>query len=172
MATTYEAIATVTVGSGGAATIDIQNIPNTFTDLKLVLSARGTSTALYALIRFNNDSSSIYSLRYLYGEGSGGTASGSAPNENTWERFLMVSSAYTADTFSNGELYIPNYTSSNNKSVYFDSVNERNDTAVQMFMVAGLFASTATISRITLTPNTGNFAQYSTATLYGIKNTV
>jgi hypothetical protein len=51
MATTYEAIATVEVGSGGAATIAFTSIPGTYTDLKLVASTRdtnGTSTMVYS----------------------------------------------------------------------------------------------------------------------------
>jgi hypothetical protein len=35
MANTYEAIATVEVGSGGASTIDFTSIPSTYTDLVL-----------------------------------------------------------------------------------------------------------------------------------------
>ena len=169
MANTFELIASSTVGSGGAASIDFTSIPSTFTDLQLMLSARGASTALYANIKLNNSSSAIYSLRTIYGDGSA-AASQNDSGATYFERFLMVSSAYTANTFSNGMLYIPNYAGSTNKSVMFDSVNENNATSSQSFMVAGLWASTAAINQITLTPNTGNFAQYSTAYLYGIKN--
>jgi hypothetical protein len=170
MAITYKAIATTTVGAGGASSIDFTSIPATFTDICIKMSARGTSTAIYAKIKINNDSSAIYSLRTIYGEGSAGSASQSDSGATYFERFLMNSSAFTASTFSNSELYIPNYAGSNNKSMMFDSVNETNATAVQAYMVAGLYASTSAINQITLTPNTGNFAQYSTATLYGIKN--
>ena len=170
MPNTFELIASSTVGAGGAASIDFSSIPSTYTDLQLMLSARGASTALYANIKFNNSSSAIYSLRTIYGDGSA-AASQNDSGATYFERFLMVSSAYTANTFSNGMLYIPNYANtSTNKSVMFDSVNENNATSSQMFMVAGLWASTAAINQITLTPNTGNFAQYSTAYLYGVKN--
>jgi hypothetical protein len=40
MATTYEAIATVEVGSGGAADIEFTSIPGTYTDLLVCLSKR------------------------------------------------------------------------------------------------------------------------------------
>ena len=40
MANTFKKIQTVTVGSGGAASIDFTSIPQTYTDLKIVLSAR------------------------------------------------------------------------------------------------------------------------------------
>jgi hypothetical protein len=170
MANTFVLIASTTVGSGGASSIDFSSIPSTYTDLCLNLSARGTSTALYAKITINNSSSAIYSLRTIYGEGTGGTASQSDSGATFFERFLMVSSAYTASTFSNGILYIPNYAGSNAKSMMFDSVDETNAGAVPMYMVAGLWNSTSAINQITLTPNTGNFAQYSTAYLYGVKN--
>ena len=169
MANTFELISSTVVGSGGAGSIDFTSIPSTYTDLKLILSARGASTALYANIKLNNSSSAIYSLRTIYGDGSAASSQNDS-GATYFERFLMVSSAYTANTFSNGELYIPNYAGSANKSVMYDSVNENNATSSQMFMVAGLWASTAAINQITLTPNTGNFAEYSSAYLYGIKN--
>jgi hypothetical protein len=40
MATTYEAIETVEVGSGGAADIEFTSIPGTYTDLVVKVSAR------------------------------------------------------------------------------------------------------------------------------------
>ena len=40
MANTYEAIATVEVGSGGAANIELTSIPATYTDLSLFISTR------------------------------------------------------------------------------------------------------------------------------------
>ena len=59
----------------------------------------------------------------------------------------------------------------NNKSVSIDSVTESNDTSYgYQALVAGLWSNSAAITNITLTPETGNYAQYSTATLYGIKN--
>ena len=170
MAATFTKIATTTVGSGGSATIEFTSISSSYTDLQLNLSARGTSTALYAKIEFNGSSAANYSLRTIYGEGTGGTASQSDSGAAFFERFLMNSSAYTTSTFSNSMLYIPNYAGSNNKSVMFDSVDETNAGAVPMYMVAGLWAQTAAITSIKLTPNTGNFAEFSTATLYGIKN--
>ena len=170
MAATLKAISTITVGSGGASTIDFTSIPSTYNDLQLFLSARGTSTALYARITINNSSSAIYSLKTVYGEGNATYASQSDANGTYFDRFLMDSSAYTASTFANGYIYIPDYAGSNAKSMLFDSVIENNASTAQAYLVGGLWNSTSAINQITLTPNTGSFAQYSTATLYGIKN--
>ena len=43
MASTYIPIATVTVGSGGATNIEFTSIPNTYTNLIILTSLRGTS---------------------------------------------------------------------------------------------------------------------------------
>ncbi len=72
------------------------------------------------------------------------------------------------NTFANGEIYIPNYTASVNKSVSIDSVTENNATSAIAALDAGLWANTAAITSINLNGNNGNFVQYSTAYLYGI----
>jgi hypothetical protein len=77
----------------------------------------------------------------------------------------------TANTFSNGEMYIPNAFGSTYKSVSADAVAENNASTAYMAMQAGLWSSTAAINQITLTPDTATsplFQQYSTASLYGI----
>jgi len=82
----------------------------------------------------------------------------------------MDPSDYTSNTFANSENYLPNYAGSNNKSMSVDVVTENNATASFTAFYAQLWTNTAAVNRITLTPNAGNFAQYSTATLYGISN--
>ena len=167
MATTYEAIATVTVGSGGAASIDFSSIPATYTDLVVKLSARNTTANGLVYFSFNGSTSSR-SSRLLYGDGS---SFGSVTYDNTDPRaMIMNESGYTASSFGSGEMYIPNYAGSNNKSFSADSVQETNATLAYSYLMAGLWSNTAAITSITLTPNSGNFAQYSSATLYGIKN--
>jgi len=72
--------------------------------------------------------------------------------------------------FSNGSLYIPNYTSSNYKSASSDDVTENNATTAFQYLEAWLWSNTAAITSLTLQPNLGSFPQYSSASLYGIKN--
>ena len=166
MPNTFTKIASVSVGSGGASSIDFTSIPSTYTDLVLKLSGRSTANDNWANISFNGSTAS-FSSRGLYGDGSSTGSYSRSDNVNT---IANDSSTSTASTFSNGEIYIPNYAGSNNKSYSVDSVTENNATAVLTSLVAGLRSNTAAITSITLTPNGGNFAQYSTATLYGIKN--
>jgi len=75
----------------------------------------------------------------------------------------------TASTFGNGQVYIPNYAGSNNKSTSADTVSEDNATLAYSALTAGLWSNTAAITSITIAAVT-NFAQYSTAYLYGISN--
>jgi hypothetical protein len=173
MANTYVQIgSTVTVGSGGAASIDFTSIPATFTDLVVKVSSRGSRSAVWDYIRitFNGNTSAVYSYRYI--EGSGAAASSGNNAAAVPPQIIGVTSGNTAtaSTFGNAEIYIPNYAGSTNKSFSVDSVGETNATTIYMDLVASLFASTTAISSISLAAGSGfNFLQYSTATLYGIK---
>jgi hypothetical protein len=151
-----------------AASVTFSNIPQSgYTDLKVVLSARNSGADVNAYITFNG-SSSGYSEKFLYGNGSGvGSVSRTTFGFITWGAGV-VSSAFTANTFGNSEFYIPNYTSSNYKSISSDSTSENNATEGWDQFTAGLWSNTAAITSITLTPGTGNFVQYSTFSLYGL----
>jgi len=174
MANTYEAIATVTVGSGGAANIEFTSIPATYKDLCILTSLRSNrATVVYdtGRIRFNSDSGNNYTAsRRLYGDGS--SAFSDAPaitNSGIFE--MPTASGATASTFGNIQIYIPNYTSGNYKSFSNDGVSENNSATSFATLIAGLWNSTSAITSITLTPFAGTlWSEYSTATLYGIKN--
>lgn len=165
MANTFTKIASVTVGSGGASSIDFTSIPSTYTDLVVKVSSRLSSTDTPVSVRFNG-STSNFSWRRIYGSGS--AVSSQSGTDTYW--FYTDTSSQTASTFGSGEIYIPNYAGSNYKSASSESLTENNATLGEMFMVAALWSSTAAINQITLVPYAGNFVQYSTATLYGIKN--
>jgi len=170
MAKVYKALSTVTVGSGGAANIEFTSIPGTYTDLLLKVSGRSTEDNTITKIQFNNDTSvSNYSQRRLYGSGSSAT-SDSSTSLGYFSPIGLTKSSYTASTFSNVEIYIPNYAGSINKSVSIDAVTENNATESFATFTAGLWLQTSAITSIKILPNSTNIAQYSTATLYGIKN--
>jgi len=168
MATTFELISSVTVGAGGAASIDFTSIPTTYTDLCVKLSSRAASGgAVDVLIQFNTDTTSgNYSQRQLQGNGasvSSGTGNQQSATSN--------GASDTASTFASSEIYVPNYLSATTKSFATDSVTENNGTTAYATLRAGLWSGTAAINAIKLTHNGGtSFAQYSTAYIYGVKN--
>jgi hypothetical protein len=165
MAFTYSKLAEVSVGSGGAATIDFNSIPQNYTDLVLVTSTRSSLDTVNANLRFNQ-STNNRTNRMLYGTGS---AAASEPGTTIYAYGNVNASARTANTFASATYYIPNYASSNSKSLSIDSAEENNGTLAFASMVASLWSNPSAISQITLTPDIGNFVQYSTATLYGVK---
>jgi hypothetical protein len=168
MANTYTLIASSTVGSGGAASIDFQSIPATYTDLCLKLSLRsaGASTWDSALLQINTSSSDM-SSKYLSGNGST-VVSGSLSSFYLGD---INAASSTSDTFTNQEIYLPNYTAAINKSGSIDSVAEQNASAGFNQLFANLWSQTTAINRLTIVSNNGfNLVQYSTAYLYGIKN--
>ena len=168
MATTYTLISSVTVGSGGAADIEFTSIPATYTDLVVMLSGRSDTTrsgdGSYADIQFNGSTSNLSST-FIYNY-NGTPYSGSDTYILAWSN----PSDYTSDTFSNITWYIPNYTSSNNKSISVDSVTENNSTDILSVLTAGLWSSSSAITSVKIKPKLANFVQYSTAYLYGISN--
>lgn len=178
MANTYVAIATTTVGSGGAANIEFTSIPGTYTDLLVMVSARNDAAVTNGQVRIQLNGStttSEYSLRYLIGTGSSAASGAESPASNYFWTYCPGDNA-TASTFGNSYYYIPNYTSSNNKSISADGTMENNATGSRMNLTAYLWSNTAAITSIKLltanndTGASANFKQYSTATLYGIKN--
>ena len=169
MPDTFVKIASVTVGSGGASSIDFTSIPQTYTDLCIKLSARGTGTSNTWTqgVLYPNGSSSNLSYRAVYGVFGTTTGSETGTGGGAWFGTTVNN---TANTFATNEIYIPNYTSSAYKSYSTDSATENNATSNYMALIASLWSSTAAITSIELKFPTVDFVQYSTATLYGIKN--
>jgi hypothetical protein len=174
MANTFKAIATVTVGAGGTSAITFSSIPSTYTDLVVKLSSRQNLAQIYGVlnIQFNGTGGTAYSYRLIEGNGSSVSSGGQTSVDSIYGVYSDNGANSTANTFSNIEMYVPNYTSSNFKSVSLDQVSENNATTAFAILNAGIWANTSAITQITFsTGGSGaNFVQYTTATLYGIKN--
>ena len=168
MANTFELIASSTVGSGGASSIDFTSISSTYTDLCLKVSARGNYAGVGGTLKIEfNGSTSNLSSKLLESSGS------SAYSYNATSTLQIAGGTNannTASTFGNAEFYIPNYAGSTNKSVSIDGTGENNATENYQGLTAGLWSNTAAITSIKLVIVAANFVQYSTAYLYGVKN--
>ncbi len=156
---TYVQIASATAGTG-VTEFNFNSIPTTYTDLKLILSMNGTTDIL---VTFNGLSSN-FTYRSIWADG---TNVYSFSGTNAWMNPQYPASA--ANTFSNMELYIPNYLSSNKKSISLDNVQEANATTAYIVPMAYLWDNTAAITSIKIQITSG-IAQHSSAYLYGIKN--
>jgi hypothetical protein len=172
MAYTYSKLASTTVGAGGVATITLSNIPQNYTDIKVVLSARSTTSntgygRLGLYIAINGSSTSFTGVDAL-GFGSNGT--GTTTYSTTRCGWINANDA-TANTFSSTDIYIPNYSTSVNKSFSCDFATENN---VAGELVGGfsqnLWLNPTAISSLTFSIESGySFSQYTTVTLYGIR---
>ncbi len=153
-----------------ASSITFSSIPQGYTDLKILCSIRGDISAEYINNRVSfNGSTSGYTSRLLYalGSGSGASAVNAVTTAIDYSAYGTGTNA-TANTFSNTEIYIPNYAGSTNKSVSVDAVTENNATTVITSFTAGLWSNSAAITSIAITASSGNFVSGSTFTLYGI----
>ena len=165
----YQLIETISVGAGGAASIEFTGIDQTGVDLQVVVSARTNSTGPLSNIKvtLNNDTGSNYSYKYLIGSGSAAQSGG-----GSFTGLLGITGttqATTANTFANSQIYIPNYSGASVKSVSAESVQENNGTNSYQHITAGSWNNTAAITSIILQVTTANnLVQYSSASLYKI----
>jgi hypothetical protein len=153
--------------------VTFANIPQSgYTDLKVVCSARGTqadvSNAL--TIRFNGATSG-YSTRELVGSGSAASSTSRTNLGSAMYLGNIDGNNATANTYSNTEIYIPNYNSTTiNKSISVDNVSENNGTEAYATLIAGLYSSTSAITSIDIVSLAahGVLMSGSTFSLYGL----
>jgi hypothetical protein len=173
MPNTFIKIASITVGSGGAANIDFTSIPQTYTDLMVVHSMRGANSGTISTVdvTFNN-STSGYNNRSIFGTSTGVQPYAYLNLQYLWGGYYQGNGT-TANTFGNGQIYIPNYANSTlAKTILIDQVSENNSTsenAVFTTINGGLWNNTAAITSVKLKNEYGDWLEHSTATLYGIK---
>lgn len=159
----------ITLTNSTTTAVIFDSIPQTgYTDLKLNVSGRFSSGAGFNLINFNGLSTANFSNKVLEGTG---TSVVSFVNGSTNYAGALNGSSDTANTFSNQEIYIPNYTSSNFKFISFDAVMEHNGATAYQDLAGILWSNTAAITSIRLQTHTGAaYAAGSSFSLYGIAN--
>ena len=169
--TSYESIATVTVGSGGSATVTFSSIPATYTHLQLRGIARSTqASAGNSVIMYINNVTTIsgnYSLHLITGTGSAAQAYGASNDviQNSISAGNDTTGVFGAFCFD-----ILDYTNTNKtKTVRALGGYDNNGNGLIRFSSGMLHSSTAAITTIRLDPSGGIFAEYSQFALYGIK---
>jgi len=156
----------VTVGAGGQASITFSAIPQTFTHLMLKLSLRSTRSGFPSATYLNFNSTGFNATGLvLYGNGSSAGSYGYSDGTLA----AISSTVSTANTFSNTEIFIPNYRSANSKSYAVDYVFENNGATAEQGINSGIWANSAAISSILIDDfSTNLFVEGSSASLYGI----
>jgi len=168
--TSYESIATVTVGAGGSTSISFSSIPSTFKHLQIRAITRDTDTGGFGLtttMNFNGDTGANYSWHWLYGNGSSAAAN-SGSSATTTALGWTTGTAGTANTYAATVIDILDYADTNkyktNRLLYGIDLNGSGG----VWLSSGAWRSTSAVNSITLNQTT-KFAQYSSFALYGIK---
>jgi len=171
----YESIATVVVGSGGAASIDFTSIPQTYKHLQIRGIMRGSASTTsndQVRIRFNDDSANNYAYHMLLGSGSAATASGTATQPQIIG-MQIVGSGSTANVFGASVTDILDYTSTNKaKTVRILDGQDTNGAGYVVFQSGLWFKTPEAITKVSIFyPNgsTAGIGQYSHFALYGIR---
>ena len=169
----FESIATVTVGSGGQSSISFSSIPSTYKHLQVRGISRDTSSTYAAndmIMQFNGDTAAYYSWHRLYGTGSVATAD-SAANAS----YMLIGQESTATAsasfFGASVIDILDYVDTNKyKTVRcLTGIDLNGGTDGRIMLTSGNWRSTSAVSTILVKPVSGNFVQYSSFALYGIK---
>ena len=164
----YESIATVT-GTGSSGTISFTSIPSNYKHLQLrfMASCSGTGGIENPWLRFNNDSTTLYSAHRLYG--SGAAASADAFTTVAQIRAGFVNDSSNVDIMGVAVIDVLEYANTNiNKTVRILSGTDRNGDGF-VTLSSGNWRSTSAINRIDLIVNGLNWTTDSTFALYGIK---
>lgn len=165
----FESIATVTVGSGGAASMDFTNIPGTYQHLQIRMIVRNSGSGNRVNVRLNSDSGSNYNGHYLYGDGASTLAGVSGSGGTTNELALMPISTNTANVFGGAILDLLDYGSTTKNKTWRSFAGQDLNGSGGVVIYSGLYRLTSAITTITLLPSASGFVQHTTAALYGIK---
>jgi hypothetical protein len=158
MATTYEKIATTTLGSSSATTT-FSSISGAYTDLVIVVNETcGAGSGLN--VRFNSDTGSNYSSTFIYGDGS--TATSGRQTSQTFGTFGNTGGSTRGTTIVN----LQNYS---NTTTYKTYISRTSTTGSVVGSYVSLWRNTAAITSVELYPNSTTWSSGSTFTIYGIK---
>ena len=167
----FESIATVTVGSGGAASVEFTNIPTTYQHLQLrgtVRSTQGSSTDRIDLWLNNATGTTLWAQHVLRGEGSGAFANAYTSNDRFYIENSAPANSATASVFSAIVMDLLDYTDTNKNRVLRVFAGYDANGSGQVEINSGLYRSTSAVSSIQLDTANG-FAQHTRWALYGLR---
>ena len=170
--TSYESIATTTVGAGGATTITFSSIPSTYQHLQIRVLARTNRSAGTDIMsmRMNSDTGNNYADHLVYGDGS----SAQTDRNSTYGKIniqRVASDNLSASIFSPFVIDILDYANTNKyKTIRYLGGFDANGSG-RIGLGSGLWQNTAAVTSITLEglEFSSNYNQYSSFALYGIK---
>jgi hypothetical protein len=169
----YDSLATITVPSGGVASVTFAGIPAGYKHLQIRGITRSTAAQNYMGLRMqvgngSIDTGSNYSVHELTGDGASATAGANTPQSTT---FLMTSLAANdlASAFGVVITDLLDYGNTNKFKTFRTLGGADKNGAGFVNFNSGSWRNTGAINIITLYPSAGDFAQHSQLALYGVK---
>ena len=175
MPNTYVALATQTLGSA-TATVTFSSIPQGYTDLVLVISAKSTGSVFFNdnfFVTFNGDSATNYSRTRITGNGS--TATSGRGLNDPYAVFGQLPNATSGNSANDRSANITSIMNYSNTTTFKTVLSRSNaipsgstsTNSVEAYV--NLWRSTAAITSMSITSSAGNLDTGSTFSLYGIK---
>ena len=170
----YESIATVTVGSGGAANVEFTSIPATYTHLQIRGIAKWSSTSndrTLLKVEYNSDTGNNYARHLLGGDGAATFVDSVASTTARAGARVISSNAGNPNVFTAYVIDILDYANTNKYTTTRTLGGFDTNAASFQEIVLGsfLWSNTAAITTIKLLLGSANFTEYSQFALYGIK---
>lgn len=161
MPSTYDSIASANA-IGGSGSVTFSSIPSSYTDLRLVISAK-TALSTQLFMRYNNDGTNVYGTYSLLADGF------------SWAQYFETSSyvrlvesstiGTSISVFETWIIDIMDYASSSKSKSCLVSASQRN---AQIMYKVGTYTPFDVINRIDIILNSGAFENGSRVALYGI----
>jgi hypothetical protein len=169
----YESITTVSVGSGGNASITFSSIPSTFKHLQIrgISRSNNATVANNSIgIRLNSDTGSNYNSHFISGTGDGGTLSAFTFGTDTY-MYLPTGggNGATASVFGAFIIDILDYTNTSKNTVVRSLSGVDSNGSGNLRFASGLWMNTNAVTTILIDGRGDTFLQYSSFALYGTK---
>jgi hypothetical protein len=167
----YDVLSTVTVPSGGLASITFAGISSEYKHLQLRMLIRGASTGGSMRLNFNDDGNGTnYSRHLLMGDGSTASASGSFNDSVTAAIGDVPTSSNASNIFGVFLVDILDYSFvGKNKTVRSLSGFDANGSGGVQLRSSGWYSTNAINSIRLYEGASTNLAQHSQISLYGVK---
>jgi hypothetical protein len=170
----YDALATVTVPSGGVASVTFAGIPTGYKHLQIRILGRTTATGnrTHTFLQFNGDTTSNYRWHGLAASPTGvsGEEAGSLVSAIRLGSSNLPMGDASANMFGVSIADILDYANVNkNKVTRAIAGQDQNNANSRISFVSGLWLNTAAITSIKVYPDGANWAEFSSIALYGVR---
>jgi hypothetical protein len=171
--TGFVALATQTVGSGGAASVTFSSIPQIYKHLQIRIMSRASNSAYYSQLAFTINGASSYYRHLILADGVNPPEAYGYTGQSYLSGGYLAGGNAISNNFGASVIDILDYTNTNKyKTVRALGGANNNSTAspdTYVSFTSGTYPSTTAVSTITLNPESGSFAQHSSIALYGIQ---